>query len=316
MLTRKSAFTLIELLVVIAIIAILAAILFPVFATAREKARQTSCASNEKQISLALLQYVSDYDEMFPCGVYEVQDNDSYGWAGQVYPYVKAAKVFTCPDDQTQVTTASAVSNNETVVSYAANENITILSAGAPAPKGNMSKLTAPSVTVMLVEVSGLNAPVTNPMEGFANSGLASRNLDTSTVNNGIDGYLNKHGSGEPQTGNCQTEPNVLTPPCPFMATGVMNGVANAITAGVTSAAYIYPNSASTTIGGRHSGGANYAMADGHVKFLQPGQVSAGGCPNTASTSTTQDQNYGWEAAATGGLSASPGSPAVTFSPY
>ncbi len=60
----RSGFTLIELLVVIAIIAILAAILFPVFAKAREKARQTSCASNEKQIALGILQYVQDYDEI------------------------------------------------------------------------------------------------------------------------------------------------------------------------------------------------------------------------------------------------------------
>ena len=63
---KRAAFTLIELLVVIAIIAILAAILFPVFAQAREKARQSSCLSNEKQIGLAIMQYVQDFDETFP----------------------------------------------------------------------------------------------------------------------------------------------------------------------------------------------------------------------------------------------------------
>ncbi|HEX5322780.1 MAG TPA: prepilin-type N-terminal cleavage/methylation domain-containing protein, partial [Capsulimonadaceae bacterium] len=64
--TRSKGFTLIELLVVIAIIAILAAILFPVFATAREKARQATCLSNEKQIGLAMNMYVQDYDETLP----------------------------------------------------------------------------------------------------------------------------------------------------------------------------------------------------------------------------------------------------------
>ena len=84
-------FTLIELLVVIAIIAILAAILFPVFARAREKARQTSCLSNAKQICLAMLMYVSDYDEQFVCC------SGTYRWYTPVFPYVKNAQVFQCP---------------------------------------------------------------------------------------------------------------------------------------------------------------------------------------------------------------------------
>ena len=92
------AFTLIELLVVIAILAILAAILFPVFARAREKARQTACLSNLKQIGSAILMYAQDYEESLPlvesgtCGT-----PDSYGWADLVYPYVKNAQVFDCP---------------------------------------------------------------------------------------------------------------------------------------------------------------------------------------------------------------------------
>jgi prepilin-type N-terminal cleavage/methylation domain-containing protein/prepilin-type processing-associated H-X9-DG protein len=88
---KSSAFTLIELLVVIAIIAILAAILFPVFAQAREKARQTSCLSNGKQIGLATMQYAQDYDETYPGAITSWSiDNLGWGpWWGAIQPYVK-----------------------------------------------------------------------------------------------------------------------------------------------------------------------------------------------------------------------------------
>jgi len=101
---RSRGFTLIELLVVIAIIAILAAILFPVFAKAREKARQSSCASNEKQILLATIQYVQDYDSVYPIG--DLTEGPAYGmtdqtsnWATEILPYIKTLGIFRCPDD-------------------------------------------------------------------------------------------------------------------------------------------------------------------------------------------------------------------------
>jgi prepilin-type N-terminal cleavage/methylation domain-containing protein/prepilin-type processing-associated H-X9-DG protein len=98
--STRSGFTLIELLVVIAIIAILAAILFPVFAQAREKARQSTCQSNLKQIGTAWRMYVDDYDGIsLPSYVYPAgwRRCPHYIWADQVQPYVKNWGVFACP---------------------------------------------------------------------------------------------------------------------------------------------------------------------------------------------------------------------------
>ncbi|MGE5532684.1 MAG: DUF1559 domain-containing protein [Bacteroidota bacterium] len=92
----RRGFTLIELLVVIAIIAILAAILFPVFAKAREKARQSSCLSNVKQLGLGILSYCQDYDELLPRTAIAVAGGN-YGWETLVYPYTKNDQIFTCP---------------------------------------------------------------------------------------------------------------------------------------------------------------------------------------------------------------------------
>src|SRR5579875_2248322 len=94
-LRTRRGFTLIELLVVIAIIAILAAILFPVFAKAREKARQASCLSNEKQVGLALLQYAQDNEELLP----NRKNDASYNWKTYINPYVKSTRVWVCPSN-------------------------------------------------------------------------------------------------------------------------------------------------------------------------------------------------------------------------
>ncbi len=93
----RRGFTLIELLVVIAIIAILAAILFPVFARAREKARQTSCLSNVKQLTLCFLMYAQDYDEMLPSSYY--YNGIYYLWADMIYPYSNNIQLYCCPSD-------------------------------------------------------------------------------------------------------------------------------------------------------------------------------------------------------------------------
>jgi prepilin-type N-terminal cleavage/methylation domain-containing protein/prepilin-type processing-associated H-X9-DG protein len=100
---ESSAFTLIELLVVIAIIAILAAILFPVFAQARNKARQISSLSNAKQIGLGVLMYIQDYDEAFPTTSFWEQETDGVtftgSWIERVAPYIKSIPIFIAPGD-------------------------------------------------------------------------------------------------------------------------------------------------------------------------------------------------------------------------
>ncbi len=108
---KSRGFTLIELLVVIAIIAILAAILFPVFAQAREAARKTSCLSNTKQIGLGAMMYVQDYDEMYPCnswdGAFMGTTQNDIGidepkftlWPWRIQPYIKNKQIFVCPSD-------------------------------------------------------------------------------------------------------------------------------------------------------------------------------------------------------------------------
>ena len=147
----SSGFTLIELLVVIAIIAILAAILFPVFAKAREKARGTACTSNLKQLSIGLAQYTQDYDEFFPCGKYQAAGagaNGGQGWAGQVFSYVKSQNIFVCPDDPTLPAT------NFSIMSYEYNQLLDSKYGNNPGTI-SLAKLNAPANIVCIYEVQG-----------------------------------------------------------------------------------------------------------------------------------------------------------------
>ena len=111
----RRGFTLIELLVVIAIIAILAAILFPVFAKAREKARQSSCLSNVKQMLLGALQYAQDYDERIPMTGKWNPPPAGPGfiyWFDAIGPYVKNTQIFFCPSSQAVMSTANVITDD------------------------------------------------------------------------------------------------------------------------------------------------------------------------------------------------------------
>jgi prepilin-type N-terminal cleavage/methylation domain-containing protein/prepilin-type processing-associated H-X9-DG protein len=234
--TKKQGFTLIELLVVIAIIAILAAILFPVFAKAREKARQASCMSNLKQLGLAFVQYTQDFDETFPEGnanhctpannATSCYGYDA-GWAGNIYAYVKSTQIYTCPDDPTAPVTT--YSPPHTAISYGYNGQLgTANTPGNVAGKA-LSQLSAPASTVLLGEVQGSTADVTNPNEA------------TSCL---IDYYR--------------------TPVCGAGESSVVSNVGGVVPFGT------YPSLPVHTAGG------NWLACDGHVKYLTPARVSGG----------------------------------------
>jgi prepilin-type N-terminal cleavage/methylation domain-containing protein/prepilin-type processing-associated H-X9-DG protein len=246
---KRKAFTLIELLVVIAIIAILAAILFPVFATAREKARQTSCASNLKQLGLGFAQYIEDYDEYYPLGNGVSGLYTGNGWAGQIYPYVKSTGVYKCPDDPTQPVAAGTNTNACYPVSYAFNYNIprTPLDQ-SNAMSGKLSMLSAPTQTVCLAEVQGVAAAITTPNEA---NPAATYTINSNSVN----------GQSPSWDGNST---NFSIAPW-----GVNMG---SVETGALATGCLTPN----PMLGLHTSGSNFLFCDSHVKWLRGTHVSGG----------------------------------------
>jgi prepilin-type N-terminal cleavage/methylation domain-containing protein/prepilin-type processing-associated H-X9-DG protein len=160
-------FTLIELLIVIAIIAILAAILFPVFARARENARRSSCQSNLKQLGLGILQYTQDYDERMP---QTQRDNSGPSWKDYIFAYVKNTQVFSCPSNTRKNLTS------DTDLTIPAHYTANIFGGESPASTGyanyqsygafgnqyfvgpTLSSLDAPSQLIALAEQYALDA--------------------------------------------------------------------------------------------------------------------------------------------------------------
>jgi prepilin-type N-terminal cleavage/methylation domain-containing protein/prepilin-type processing-associated H-X9-DG protein len=271
--TNRNGFTLIELLVVIAIIAILASILFPVFAKAREKARQITCLSNEKQLGLALYQYVQDYDECYPAGLVPGTpttgtgwDNGyGVGWAGEVSPYIKSPNSLTCPDDPTTSPGAGVY-----VCSYAENYEL---------PGHSLAYLVAPSTTVELFEVANDTCFLNSPTENTG--GATVTNWIVSAVGDGFPLTNDSTSTNCNMNGDYRSSVNCTNGAC------TVSGWDPVCAASAGGLARHQPSST------WQMGGSNLLLADGHAKWYLsqnagtanngPGGVSNNALPATVS---------------------------------
>jgi prepilin-type N-terminal cleavage/methylation domain-containing protein/prepilin-type processing-associated H-X9-DG protein len=279
MLRRARAFTLIELLVVIAIIAILAAILFPVFAQAREKARGISCISNTKQLSTGILMYTQDYDEYYPIGFIS---NGAWGgqfaWDDLIEPYLKSLQVLVCPDDKGGPF-QGAMSWEGWGISYASNGYYDQNYCCSPSwdsgyfldgPMGyggqgwldggsnNLAAMTQPAQTIMIAEKFNKDA-LTDSL-GWGNASAAG-------VDSVIAGpILFTDGWG------ASLEPD-----------GFSGTTGNGVTRNPNAA---WPDGANGAVSAHHTNMANFAFCDGHSKSMNP--------VTTNPDSVHQPQNNMW----------------------
>jgi prepilin-type N-terminal cleavage/methylation domain-containing protein/prepilin-type processing-associated H-X9-DG protein len=238
---RRSGFTLIELLVVIAIIATLAAILFPVFAQAREKARQTACLSNMKQIGLGFLAYAQDFDETLVIArQYGVCGDPNQDFTTKTAPYIERiasyndaqnrnrASLWTCPSD------TNPRINDMTPLSYNVPTNYNVKMAwdpdtacgpgsGAYMPGRPLAEFPAPASTFLLVE-TGRPGSIQGRNNGYTFGTTGAGNRQDCIAHNNANDYDGTSGCAKTQTA-------------------------------------------------RHSGGWNYLLVDGHAKWYKPEQT-------------------------------------------
>jgi prepilin-type N-terminal cleavage/methylation domain-containing protein/prepilin-type processing-associated H-X9-DG protein len=280
--SSRSGFTLIELLVVIAIIAILAAILFPVFAQAREKARGASCLSNCKQIGTAMIMYTQDYDEEFPhftqlCSripnpLKPNDPNHPLGvremWQAAVFPYIKNWQVYSCPSD------TNAIPNDPFVQFY-------MLSYGYN--YGYLSKL----------ETSA--DPGCGITEWFSGISQAAVVAPASIVM-----LADAGGKAMYSISGASTLGSIVNPPDAWPSTNFFFGPSQ-VGWGLNCQDYFAGTKWGDTDGfaWRHTEGGNAAMVDGHAKFFKVGQLAGGtnyspqqSCTNVVVTDYSQ---YHWD---------------------
>jgi prepilin-type N-terminal cleavage/methylation domain-containing protein/prepilin-type processing-associated H-X9-DG protein len=193
-------FVLIEVLVVTAIIGILAAILFPVLQTAREKARESVCASNLRQLSAALEMYVQDNDERFPVSYVASLVGSEYSWRQAVQPYVRNRDLLICPSAEEGGPKEGEL-EPERQATYALNAwlsppDLTALGGERGVP-GGLAAVGSPSATVLLAEAGYSNLPVALDLEHCAWLGMQEQPVPTERHLGGatfsfVDGHVKK----------------------------------------------------------------------------------------------------------------------------
>ena len=236
---RRTGFTLIELLVVIAIIAIMAAILFPVFAQARDKARAAACLSNLRQLGLAQSMYAQDYDETLPKGYHRLPDGSDYPWYLAVAPYTRNVSIFRCPSDRNPMMIAQFLSTalrkqiTDFGVSIICNYDVMTPEECYPV---RLAELEAPAELISLVDMRDIGA-----WPGWT-------------------GYWGVH-------------PFRISSPLSLYGQQLLTGdqVMKALEAAEAGKA---PSGEGAKFGPRvatrrHSGGENYIFADGHAHWMQ-----------------------------------------------
>ena len=260
----RKGFTLIELLVVIAIIAILAAILFPVFAQAREKARAISCVSNEKQIVLSWSMYTQDYDEtVLPYTVGGGSFTSAFPWTYILQPYIKNYQVYKCPD-------------STYAIGYTYNANLARSDGYTNTSPRSLAGIQIPASSPVFIDGNGISGPqaTNNPPAGTTGWNYP--------YNQALAFFIN---------GNATASGRIIN--------NLSNGGDAAFTyAGWTSA---NPSAAQGTSGNipggiaaiRHSSGANYSFADGHAKFMRAPVETKPGNPAVAGLNYMGDGQVG-----------------------